>query len=166
MSCEQVQERLEEALLSRVPPAPADAEHAGACAACGSVARDLRLLADHLASVQVPAARPAAQAACVEGAVRALRAQRVARAPAPLKGLGADFARAALLGLLALPVAVGHAWVVAWAGRTLLAPWLPGPVLGWLGVLYFAPVALALGALYGVIPLAVVAGRRMPLEDS
>lgn len=166
MSCEEVQARLEEAFLSRAPAAPADADHARDCAACGSEARELRVLAVHLDSVQVPAVRPAAHAAFEERAIRALRAQRAARSPVPLRGLGADFAKAALLGLLALPVAVGHAWVVAWAGRTLLAPWLPSAVLGWLGVLYFAPVALAVGALYGVIPLAVVAGRRASLEES
>lgn len=166
MSCEDVQERLTEAFLARMAPVPEDAAHAAGCAACGSLVRELRSVAEHLAVVLVPDLRPAARAACEARALHALRAQRAAHAPAPLRGLGRDLARATLLGLLALPIAVGHAWLVAWVGSAVLSPWLPGPILGWLGILYFAPVVLGLGVLYGAIPLAVVAGRRQPLEES
>jgi len=166
MSCEEVQERLTEALLAHAAPAPEDGTHAQGCGSCGAHARTLREVAEYLAGVHVPALRAPALEACETRALRVLRAQRAARAPAPLRGLGPDFLRAALLALLALPVAVGHAWLVAWAGSALLGSWLPGPVLGWLAVLYFAPVALALGVLYGAIPLAVVAGKRRPLEES
>ncbi len=166
MSCEEAQEQLTTAFLAQAAPGQEATAHAGGCEACGRFARELRAAHEHLAAVQVPALRPAARAACEIAALRALRAQRAARAPAPLRGLGRDLVRAALLGLLALPVAVGHAWLVAWAGRAVLAPWLPGPVLGWLGLVYFAPVLLAFGVLYGAIPLAVVAGRRQPMEES
>ena len=166
MSCDAVQERLALALLGRTTAGEDDAAHAARCAECGRAARELRAARAHLDSVQVPALRPAARAGCETRALRTLRAQRAARTPAPLRGLGPDLARALVAGLLALPVAAGHAWLVAWAGRTLLAPWLPASVLGWLGIVYFAPVALALAVLYGAIPLAVVAGRRAPLEDS
>jgi hypothetical protein len=166
VSCEEIQERLTEAFLAHAPAAAEDATHAAGCAACGALARELRAVAEHLAVVQVPGLRPAARAACEAEALRALRGQRIARAPAPMHGMGRDFARAALLGLLALPIAVGHAWLVAWAGAAFLGPWIPGPVLGWLGVFYFAPVVLGLGVLYGVIPLAVVVGRRRSVEES
>lgn len=166
MSCDEVQERLVEALLSRAAPPLADAAHAGECADCGRLARELRSVAEHLAFVQVRALRPAAQTACEASALRALRAQRAARATAPLRGSGRDLLRAGVLAALVLPIALGHAWLVAWAGRAWLGPLLPGPLLGWLGVFYFAPVALGLGVMYGVIPLAVVVGRRRFLEES
>lgn len=166
MSCEEIQERLTAAFFDHAAVASGDATHAESCAACGALQRELQVVAEHLAGVQVPRLRPAARAACEAEALRVLRAQRAARAPAPLRGMGRDFVRAAVLGLLALPLAVGHAWLVAWAGAALLGPWIPGPVLGWLGVFYFAPVALGLGVLYGVIPLAVVVGHRRLLEES
>lgn len=166
MSCDAVQERLTLAFLERTVPAPEDAAHATRCEACSRLARELRAAQEHLGALQVPVLRPAARASCEARALRALRAQRAARAPAPLRGLGRDLARALLIGLLALPIAAGHAWLVAWAGRTLLAPWLPASVLGWLGIVYFAPVVLALAVLYGAIPLVVVAGHRAPLEES
>ncbi len=166
MSCEDVQQRLTDAFLARETPGVDDATHAAACKACGSHARELRAVAGTLDRIEVPLLRPVALASCEARALRALRAQRAAHAPAPFSGLGRDLLRASALGLLALPVAVGHALFVAWAGSSLLGPWLPGPVLTWLGVFYFAPVVLGLGVLYGAIPLAVAVGRRQPLEES
>lgn len=166
MSCADVQDRLTDAFLAREDAGAEDLDHAACCAACGPHAEELRAVGRHLEAVQVPAPRAAFVAACEARALQALRAQRAARAPVPLHGLAPDMIRAAALALLALPVAVGHAWLVAWAGARFLGPWIPGPVLGWLGVFYFLPVALGLGVLYGVIPLAVVVGRRGPLEES
>jgi hypothetical protein len=166
VSCEQIQERLTESFLARVAQAPEDAAHAAGCAACGAHARALHAVTAHLSALKVPDLRPAALRACEARALQVLRAQRAARAPEPLRGLGRDLLRAAALGLLALPVALGHAWFMAWAGQAFLGPWIPTPVLGWLGVFYFAPVALGLGVLYGAIPLAVVVGRRRAMEES
>jgi hypothetical protein len=166
VSCEDVQQRLSDAFLAREASAADDAAHLAACSACASHASELSVLARTLDRMQVPPLRPAALARCEAQALRVLRAQRAARAPAPLSGLGRDLFRGAALALLALPVAVGHALFVAWAGSSLLGPWLPGPVLTWLGVFYFAPVVLGLGVLYGAIPLAVAVGRRRPLEES
>lgn len=112
----------------------------------------------------MPPLRPAAKARCEAQALRVLRARRHAHAPAPLRGMGRDLLRAAALGLLALPVAVGHGLLVAWAGASVLGPFVPQPVLTWIGVFYFAPVVLGLGVLYGAIPLAVAIGRRRALE--
>ena len=77
--------------------------------------------------------------------------------------IGAALAAAALL---ALPFVLGHAALVAWLGRTVLGPWVPPAILTWLAMLYFVPVALGIAVLYGAIPLAVLAGRRPPLEES
>lgn len=166
MSCETVQESLTTSFLDRTPATPDDAAHAQGCEACGRLVLELRAVQGHLAAVQVPPLRPSARVACEARAVRALRARRAARAPAPLRGLGGDLMHALLIGLLALPVAAGHAWLVTWVGQHLLAPWLPASILDWLAVVYFAPVALALAVLYGALPLAVMAGRRELLEES
>lgn len=166
MSCEATRERLVEAFLAGAPPAAADAAHAAGCAACAEEARALQGLAGHLADLSVPPPRPAALAACEARALQVLRARRRAHAPEPLRGMGRDLLRAAALGLLALPVAVGHALLVGWAGSAMLGPLVPAPVLAWLGVFYFVPVMLGLGVLYGAIPLAVAVGRRRTLEVS
>ena len=166
MSCEALRARLDEALLAHAAPSAEDAAHAESCAACGEHAAALRAVAAHLDSVQTPALKPAARAACEAGALRVLRAQRAARAPTPVRALRRDFLRAGAMALLVLPIALGHAWLVARLGSAVLGPVLPSLLLDWLAVFYFVPIALALGVLYGVIPLAVVAGRRRPLEES
>jgi hypothetical protein len=166
MSCDDVQERLTEALLAHATPTPEDDAHAQACSSCGLYALALREVAEHLATVQVPALPPAALARWEAQSLQVLRAQRAARAPAQLRGLGLDFLRAARGARRPQPHARGHARVVAWVGKVLLGPWLPGRVLEWLAIFYFAPVALALLLLYGTIPLAVVARRRRTLEES
>ena len=165
-SCDAVQERLVEAFLGHEAASGADAAHAGACAACGAHVRQMQGLAARLDALQVPPLRVSALSACEASALRVLRARSRAHAPAPLRGMGRDLLRAAALGLLALPVAVGHALFVAWAGNALLGPRVPAPVLAWLGAFYFVPVVLGLGVLYGAIPLAVAVGRRRAQEES
>lgn len=165
MSCDDVEARLTERFLARGDLVPVDAAHVAECARCGAAARELTGLTAHLAALEAPSLRPGVQAACEQAALRALRRQSAAHRPAPFRGLGRDLVRAALLGLAVLPVAVVHALAVAWAGSTLLGPVLPAAVLSWLAVLYFAPLVLGLGVLYGAIPLAVVAGRRGPPEE-
>jgi hypothetical protein len=61
---------------------------------------------------------------------------------------------------------VGHAYVILEGGAWLLASWVPAPLLSWLGVAYLASVALAVGALYGMIPIAVAIRRRSAGETT
>jgi hypothetical protein len=69
------------------------------------------------------------------------------------------------VAVLALPLVVGQAYLVIEGGAWLLARWVPAPVLTWLGGVYLISLALAVGALYGLIPLAI-AFRRRALGES
>jgi len=79
--------------------------------------------------------------------VRALRART--RPPA----LWRPLARAAGVALLALPLVVAHALLVAEGVGPLLANVLPVGVVAWLGATYFGSIALALGSLAALMPV-------------
>lgn len=166
MTCEAVQARLREACLERVAPAETDAAHVATCPGCASHAAGLERVTQHLGMLVVPEPGAAVRAAWTAGARRALHARQVARTPTPLRPHLRPLLGAAAAALLALPFVLGHAALVAWLGRTVLGPWVPPAILTWLAMLYFVPVALGIAVLYGAIPLAVLAGRRPPLEES
>jgi hypothetical protein len=157
MSCPSIQERLSERALARALDDPereaaADRSHAAGCAACGAHLAFLRALEGTLAEgVESPSP------AVLDAARR--RAARVLRSRARPAGLRRVALRSFGLALAAVPVVLLHAYLVVWGASTLLAPWLPAPLLDWLGVVYFGSLALAIGALSGAIPLAVAAAR-------
>ncbi len=164
MSCEAVQERLSELALARALDDEArwearDRAHVADCAECTAHARFLRRLAAELDALPAPAPDAALLARVRARSERALRAR--SRPPALGAGFGLELAGALALALLALPFVAGHAWLVVQAAGAWLAPWLPGPVLTWLGVVYFGSLALVLGAGYGSIPAAVHYARRL-----
>jgi hypothetical protein len=165
VSCDTVQEQLDELALAGALDAAGEAAearaHARGCPACGAHLGFLRALAGELAdpaAAPVPV-RPAVVAAAQERARRALRAGEV-RSPA----LGRELAVALALAVLALPLVVGQAYVVVEGGAWLLASWLPEPLLVWLGVAYLGSLGLAVGALYASIPLVVAWRRRAVME--
>jgi hypothetical protein len=135
-------------------------EHAKVCEACGAELRFLRALG--VALERERSVAPAVPAELLQRtrarAVRALRAQETPR------GVGRELAAALALALLALPLVVGHAYLVIEGGAWLLAQWVPAPVLTWLAGVYVASLALGVGALYGLIPLAVAWRRRSTTE--
>jgi hypothetical protein len=166
LSCEAVQEQLIERAFAHAavddPQLAALPEalraHLAGCEACRGHLRFVRALAASLASDPAPPPRPVVMARTRARAIRALRAQRPARgAVRPLVG-------ALAVSLLALPVAVGHAWLVAEGASLLLGPWLPHALLAWLGIVYFGSIALALGALYALVPLWVALARHSRAE--
>ena len=159
--CDAIEERLSElALAGEIEPMDAELrDHVAGCAGCSAHARFLRGLVAALDELDaVPPVRPGALASTQRRAVRALRAQ------APPPSFARELAGALGLGVLALPVVIGHAWLVARGAEALLAPWLPRAVLAWLGFEYFGSLALAVGALYAAIPLALASARRIPAE--
>jgi len=159
--CDAIEERLSDlALAGEIELVDAELRaHLVGCSACSAHARFLRAVVAALDELDaVPAVRPGALAAAQRRAVRALRAQ------APPPSFGRELASALGLGVLALPVVIGHAWLVARGAEALLAPWLPRAVIAWLGFEYFGSLALAVGALYAAIPLALAAARRIPEE--
>jgi anti-sigma factor RsiW len=159
VSCDAVQERLSELALGRALEAPErwDAElreHALGCGACAAHVRFLHALVDSLeASPAVPL-----HGAVVAGA-RA-RAGRALRAQAPAPRFARELVVALAVGVLALPLLLGDAWLVGREASALLSPWLPRALLTWLGVVYFGSLALTTGALYAAIPLAIGLTRR------
>jgi len=161
MSCEAIQDAWTELALARDLERP-DAglrEHAATCAGCSAHVGFLRALVSALEALDaVPAVRPSALASAQKRALRALRAQ------APPPHLARQLAGALGLALLALPVVLGHAWLVARGAEAVLAPWLPSALLTWLGFVYFGSLALAVGTLYAAIPLALAATHRRPAE--
>lgn len=160
MSCEEHQERATERRMRSTPAAASaeEQEHVASCAACAEHLRFLELLAATLTDEPAPALHPAV----VHNATR--RAQRVIRAQQPTGELGRPMWGALALSLLALPVVAVHAYLVTQGAHAFLEPWLPGPLLAWIGTAYFGSLAVALGALYGSIPLAVALGRRPSAE--
>ena len=169
MTCEQTQEALTELLLARRAPPPAGWEpalrdHAWECPACAAHLRFLHALTASLAHEALPAPTPELLARSRVRAARALRAH----APAPRLGRGFGRELAAALGVLvlALPLFVGQAWLVAEAGTALLAPLLPDVVLTGLGAVYFGTFALLVGSLYAFVPLWVATVRRARTEVS
>lgn len=160
MSCEEIQQHLDQAILARRSPDAADRSHVEGCASCGAHRSFLLALAADLEAQRVPAPQPAVLAAGRRRAVQALRERR------EMQGFLRELVRPLALGLLALPVALVHGFLVARLASALLAGWLPGPLLGFLGVLYFGSLALALGVLYGSIPVAVTLARRARLEPA
>jgi len=165
VSCDAVQRQLEEFALARtLDGAAVDAlaarAHAQGCEACGAQLRFLRALEASLEQERgaVPSVPVALLARTRTRAVRALRAQETPR------GVGREMAAALALALLALPLVVGHAYLVIEGAAWLLAQWVPAPVLTWLAGVYMASLALGVGALYGLIPLAVARRRRSTTE--
>jgi hypothetical protein len=163
VTCEGIQERLDELALAQAlddatPAARELAAHARDCEACGAHRRFLVAL-DAVLAEPVPAASEA-----VVATARA-RAARVLRARETPPRVGRELAAALGAALLALPLVVGHAWLVLSGGAWLLSGWLPAPVLAWLGGVYVVSLALGVGALYGLIPLAV-AFRQRALGES
>ena len=162
MSCEAIQERMSELALARALQTTerwdAEAlEHALGCADCADHARFLREL---VASLEASPVAPV-DATAVAGTRR--RATRALRAQAPPPHLVRELAAALAVALLALPILLGDAWLVAREATALLSPWLPDALLEWLGVVYFGSLALTTGALYAAIPLVVgwAHGRRV-----
>jgi hypothetical protein len=166
-TCDAIQETLTERLLRRAGPAPIEPEpaeraHVEACAACGAHLRFLRALGATLAHDAPPPPAPEIVARSRERATRALRAHRAA----PPRGFGRELAVSLAVLALALPVALGHAWLVAEGAARLLGPLLPHAVLLGLGVVYFGSLALAVGTLYALVPLWVATLRRARMEAS
>jgi hypothetical protein len=165
VSCEELQEQLTERVFARGAPAleawdPALRSHVAACAACAAHLRFVRALVADLEAAPVEAPGPGVLAAAQQRALRALRARSAPR------GLLRELALALAVTLLAWPVAVAQAWLVAEGASALLAPLLPHLVLIGLGVVYFGSLALALGALYALLPLWVAIVRQGHAEAS
>lgn len=167
MSCESIQQRMEELALDRAlggeaAEAIAAREHARECAACGPHLRFLNAMGASLERERT-ATPLVATALLAQTRARALRALRAQETP---RGVGGELAAALALAVLALPLVVGHAVLVIEGAAWLLAQWVPTPLLTWLGGLYVASLALGVGALYGLIPLAVAWRRRSITETA
>ncbi|HSJ95671.1 MAG TPA: hypothetical protein VLC53_01280 [Myxococcota bacterium] len=160
MSCAAVQEALEAQALADIAPEPSVRAHLAACADCAAHERFLRALGAALAAQPAPAPSFELLARTRERATRALRAH----APAPARGLLRELAAALAVLTLALPPALAHAWLVAEGATALLGGILPPLLLEGLGVAYFGSLALAVGALYAVVPLWVASLRRARTE--
>jgi hypothetical protein len=164
VSCDPIQERLDELLLARTATRPDGwdpglADHVAGCAGCAEHVRFLGALRDSLAAQVPPGPSPDVLAGAQARARRALRARS-----APRRGLARELAAALAVSLLALPVMVGQAWLVAEGAGWLLQLFLPATVVTWLGVVYFGSVALAVGTLYALIPLGVALARQARAE--
>lgn len=162
MNCDAIQERLDDLALAHALTSPEAAElavHARECAACGAHRRFLVALDASLAAND-----PAPVSESVVASARA-RAARVLRSRETPRGVGRELVAALAVALLALPLVVAHAYLVIEGGAWLLAAWLPAPILTWLGGVYLISLALGVGALYGLIPLAV-AFRQRALGES
>ena len=153
MNCEEVQGRLTEAALAQSAAEPDDLAHAGECTLCDRHTHFLEALAATLDDSTAPSLGPSALARCRERTLRTLRAHEV-----PI-GIGSDLIRAIALALLTLPLVIAHALAVAQGASLLLSPILPELALAWLGLVYFGSLALAVGVIYGSIPLLVARGR-------
>jgi hypothetical protein len=164
VSCDAIQERLDERALARTlddgsPEAAELCAHARSCAACGAHRRFLVALE---AALDVPEPEPVAAAVVAAARTRAVRVLRSRETP---PAVGRELVAALGVALLALPLVVAHAYLVIEGGAWLLAAWLPAPVLTWLGAVYLLSLALGVGALYGLIPLAVAFRRRASWES-
>lgn len=165
MNCELVAQQLEELALDRAldgdaAEAIAAREHARNCEACGSQLRFLRSMSASLERERKAPPRISTEL-LARTRVRALRALRAQETP---RGVGGELAAALALAVLALPLVVGHAYLVMEGAAWLLAQWVPAPLLTWLEGIYLASLALGVGALYGLIPLAVAWRRRSTTE--
>lgn len=164
MSCDAVQERLDELALARVldgSPEHADlVAHARGCADCDAHLRFLHGLA---AAFAAPALEPVSESVVASARERAVRVLRARETPS---GVGRELVAAMAAALLALPLVVGHAYLMLEGGAWLLASWLPAPLLTWLGFAYLASLAIGVGALYGMIPVAVALRRRAVQESA
>jgi hypothetical protein len=163
MTCDAIQERLDEQVLARALAAPdAGAEallaHAATCDACGAHLAFLRAMDAELGGAVVAPPPAAVVARAERGALRALRAREHPR------GFARELVAALAIAVLALPLVVAQAVVVVEGAAWLLASWVPEPILAWLGFGYLGTFALAVGALYASIPL-VVAWRRRALAE-
>jgi hypothetical protein len=162
VSCEAFQQRLDLQALARASDGDAALrEHVENCDACRA---HERFLLELVAALEAPPAPALVDAAVVEASRR--RAVRVLRARETPRGVGRELAVALAVALLALPLVVAHAYLVLEGAAWLLASWVPAPVLTWLGGVYLASLALGVGALYGLIPLAVAWRRRGVAEST
>lgn len=164
MSCDDVQERLDLRALAHAlddgsPEALELATHARDCDACGAHRRFLVALGAELA---LPDPEPVAPSVVELAQRRAVRVLRSRERPEPI---GRELVAALAVALLALPLVVAHAYLVIEGGAWLLSAWLPAPLLTWLGAIYLLSLALGVGALYGLIPLAVALRRRATAES-
>ena len=163
MNCDEFQQQLDERALGRAL-APGDGavpepfEHAASCEDCGAHLAVLRALETEFAALLLPPVRASVVARAQQRATRALRARERPN------GFGRELVVALAVAMLALPIVVAQAYVVVESGAWLLASWVPEPILMGLGFGYLASFALAVGALYGSIPLVVAWRRRALLE--
>lgn len=165
MSCEVVQQQMETlvfegALGGHTAEAIEARSHAEACAACAAHLHFLRALGISLAHER---AQPVPVSAALlertrQRAIRTLRAREMPR------GVGRELVVSIALAVLALPLVVAHAVLVVEGAAWLLAQWVPAPILTWLAGVYVVSLALGVGALYGMIPLAVAWRRRSTTE--
>lgn len=164
MSCETVQEALDDLALAHTlgdVPAPLG-EHLRGCGACAAHLRFLHAMSDALAADAPPPVHPTAVARSRARATRALR-MRLREEPSRF---GGEIVAALAAAVLALPLVVGHAYLVLEGGAWLLSSWLPAPLLAGLGAIYVGSLALGVGALYGLIPLAIAWRRREAAEPA
>jgi hypothetical protein len=155
VSCDAFQERLDASALARTALDADLAAHVRDCTACGAHERFLFALVVALDATAPPQAVDAAVVALAQR-----RSARVLRAQSTPVGVGRELVAALAIALLALPLVVAHAYLVLEGAAWLLASWVPAPVLTWLGGVYLGSLALGVGALYGLIPLAVAWRRR------
>lgn len=162
MSCDAIQEKLDELAFARAldaSPEHADLfDHARGCADCDAHLRFLHGLA---AAFPMTALEPVSESVVASARERAVRVLRARETP---QGVGRELVAAMAVALLALPLVVGHAYLMLEGGTWLLSSWLPAPLLAWLGFAYLGSLAIGVGALYGMIPVAVALRRRAAQE--
>jgi hypothetical protein len=151
MSCEATQQRLEQLADPSQLQTLGDDErrHLASCDACAAHHALLLTLTAESVQTEAPALPPQLLATVERRAVHALRVVHQRRA------LRWDIAAPLAVALLALPIALGQGWLWLKGLAFLLDTWLPASVLTGLAVVHFTSVALALGALYGAIPLVI-----------
>jgi anti-sigma factor RsiW len=151
MSCDATQQRLEQLADPSQLEALGDDErqHLASCDDCAAHHALLLELAAESVPMAVPALPPQLLATVERRAVHALRVAQQRRA------LRWDIAAPLAVALLALPIALGQGWLWLKGLAFVLGSWIPASVLTGLAVVHFISVALALGALYGAIPLVI-----------
>ncbi len=174
--CDAVRVRLEEALLGRGEPQPADQAHLAECAACAALHEALCAIAAELDAWAAAEPRPELVGETLARAAAELRApaplpSAAAVRPAPLairpalpRGFGRELARIFVVALAPLPLVLVWNWIVIVSFGQLLAGLVPAPLLGALGVAYALAAASWLAVLYGALPF--VAHRRVMRLES
>jgi hypothetical protein len=162
MSCNATQQRLEQLADQSQLQALGDDErqHLASCDECAAHHALLLTLADESAQTEAPPLSPQLLATVERRAIHALRITQRRSA------LHWDIAAPLAVALLALPLALGQGWLWLKGLALLLGTWLPAPIVTGLAVVHFASVALALGALYGAIPLVIAYATHTRQEAS